>query len=173
MFERFAQDARQTVVLAQEEACAAGHGRIGTEHLLLALFAEGGGTGHRALHLHGAEAEPLRTAVRELSPAPAVAEPEPVGSQAKPVRRKRGLLRRLHSAGKHIPFSTGAKQALEQSLHVALEGKDNSITSGHVLLGLLRIPGSTADRVLAEAGIDTATLRATTENLVRHPGSGG
>ena len=38
MFERFTQDARQVVVEAQDEARRLHHGRIGTEHLLLALL---------------------------------------------------------------------------------------------------------------------------------------
>jgi len=38
MFERFTQDARQAVVLAQEEAVALRHGWIGTEHLLLGVL---------------------------------------------------------------------------------------------------------------------------------------
>lgn len=174
MFERFTHDARQVVVLAQEEARTAGHGRIGTEHLLLALLAEGGGIGHRALHLHGAEPDPLRAAVRAVSPAPAGGEQQAAkaGADAAADRPKRGLLRHLRSAGRHIPFSKRAKQALKGSLRVALESEDGSIGSGHVLLGVLRVPDSTAGRVLAEAGIDTAPLRATTENLVAQSGSG-
>ena len=42
MFERFTDRARQTVVLAQEEARALGHDYIGTEHLLLGLLREAG-----------------------------------------------------------------------------------------------------------------------------------
>jgi len=42
MFERFTTDARQVVVGAQGEARALGHGWIGTEHLLLAVLADGG-----------------------------------------------------------------------------------------------------------------------------------
>ena len=36
----------------------------------------------------------------------------------------------------------------------------------HMLLGLLRVPDSTAYRVLAEAPIDTAGLRSTTDRLI-------
>ena len=41
MFERFSDQARQVVVLSQEEARALGHGVIGTEHILLGLAHEG------------------------------------------------------------------------------------------------------------------------------------
>jgi len=48
MFERFTADARQAVVLAQEEARALSHNYVGTEHLLLALTRDSGIAG-RAL----------------------------------------------------------------------------------------------------------------------------
>ena len=40
MFERFTHEARQTVIGAQIEARQLRHGRIGTEHLLLALLTQ-------------------------------------------------------------------------------------------------------------------------------------
>ena len=45
MFERFTDDARQAVVLAQEEAVALHHGWIGTEHLLLGVLRDRRATG--------------------------------------------------------------------------------------------------------------------------------
>ena len=42
MFERFTDDARRVVVLAQEEARLLDHNWIGTEHLLLAVIHQGG-----------------------------------------------------------------------------------------------------------------------------------
>ena len=44
MFERFTNQARRVVVLAQEEARMLDHGYIGTEHLLLGLLHQGTGT---------------------------------------------------------------------------------------------------------------------------------
>jgi ATP-dependent Clp protease ATP-binding subunit ClpA len=58
MFERFTEEARAVVVLAQDEATALEADRIGAEHLLLGLAAEQGaaarvleplGLGHAAL----------------------------------------------------------------------------------------------------------------------------
>jgi len=49
MFERFTDQARRIVVLAQEEAGMLNHDYIGTEHILLALIREGTGTAARAL----------------------------------------------------------------------------------------------------------------------------
>ncbi|WP_449457409.1 Clp protease N-terminal domain-containing protein [Streptomonospora litoralis] len=110
-----------------------------------------------------------------LSPAP-VAEREPAGVATggggeEGRTRKRGLLRRiLRTDGGHIPFSKRAKQTLEQSLRETVSTGDATITGGHVLLGVLRVPETTASRVLADTGIDSAALRATTERLLGRSG---
>jgi ATP-dependent Clp protease ATP-binding subunit ClpC len=49
MFERFSNEARRVVVLAQEEARNLNHDYIGTEHLLLGLLHEGRGAAAQAL----------------------------------------------------------------------------------------------------------------------------
>src|SRR5690625_4208786 len=76
MFERFTKDARQVVILAQKEARGLRHRRIGTEHLLLGLFAEHDGSGGLALREHGAETDRLTELVRRSSSAP-TGQPEP------------------------------------------------------------------------------------------------
>src|SRR5512133_2609901 len=53
MFERFTAPARRAVVLAQEEARQLGHQRIGTEHLLLGLIAQGSWIAARVLRTRG------------------------------------------------------------------------------------------------------------------------
>ncbi|MDT0304773.1 Clp protease N-terminal domain-containing protein [Streptomonospora wellingtoniae] len=145
---------------SHEEVRATGHERIGTEHLLLAVLAEPTGAGHRALHQHGADAASLRDAVRLL------AAPKPADTAAAPGEARRlghGLLQRLHDSvgGGRTRLSPRAKKALEQSLRAALENNDKSINSGHVLLGILRVPDATAHRILAGAAIDPQALRTT------------
>jgi len=49
VFQRFAEDARQVVVLAQDEARALEHNYIGTEHLLLGILREDEGLAARVL----------------------------------------------------------------------------------------------------------------------------
>ena len=49
MFERFTNQSRRVVVLAQEEAHRLSHNHIGTEHLLLGLLHEGQGSAARVL----------------------------------------------------------------------------------------------------------------------------
>jgi ATP-dependent Clp protease ATP-binding subunit ClpA len=61
MFERFTQEARDVVVLAQGEARSLGHGWIGTEHLLLAVLGDDTSDVTRALGALGLDAGTVRT----------------------------------------------------------------------------------------------------------------
>src|SRR5438132_14041770 len=91
MFERFTDQARRVVVLAQEEARLLDHDYIGTEHLLLGLVAQAEGVAARALAELGVDLEKAR---REVQEAVGRGDATPHGQ---------------------IPFTPQAKQALEQS----------------------------------------------------------
>ena len=76
MFERFSAPAREAVVHAQLEARSLHHNYIGTEHLLLGLFAEEGATGARALRGFGVTPEKIREGVVEIIGRGPVGEPD-------------------------------------------------------------------------------------------------
>jgi ATP-dependent Clp protease ATP-binding subunit ClpC len=63
VFETFTPEARQVIVLAEDEARGLGHTQIGTEHLLLGLIAEPDGSAGRLLRTLGAEYRLTRRAV--------------------------------------------------------------------------------------------------------------
>lgn len=65
MFERFNDQARRVLALAQEEAELMHHGYLGTEHLLLGLIHEGEGVAARALSSFGVTLEAAREEVEE------------------------------------------------------------------------------------------------------------
>ena len=132
MFERFTMRARRAVVLAQEEARALHHGRIGTEHLVLGLLHEGEGRAAQALGALGLDLAGARAQVEAIDD---VSPSEPSG---------------------HIPFDDGAKQALMAAFDECRLEQDEVITTGHVLLGLLAVPGGQACGLLAEHDIDRA-----------------
>ncbi|MGY1764631.1 Clp protease N-terminal domain-containing protein [Geodermatophilus sp. SYSU D00779] len=176
MFERFTSDAREVVVLAQEEARVLRHDHIGAEHLLLAQLRldtpttavlRRHGLDHDgvaeavAAHLGGEDldAEALRTLGIDLDAVRDVAEATfGPGALDAPRRRRR-------SSPAHIPFTAGAKKVLELSLREALAMRARTITDGHIVLGLLR-SGGTALEVLRERGVDPGALRA---ELTRSP----
>lgn len=171
MFERFHQDARQSVVLAQEEARRLRHGFIGCEHLLLGLAAYGTGTAADALTAAGLEVSGLRQRVAaEYAEA---AEPLDAGALASlgidldAVRRTAeaafgpGALD--HPPGRfmrgHIPFTPRAKKSLELALREAARLRHNHISSGHMLLGILREGDNVAVGMLTQAGVRADDLR--------------
>jgi Clp amino terminal domain, pathogenicity island component/ClpX C4-type zinc finger len=144
VFERFSRQARDVVVLAQEESRRLGHAYIGTEHLLLGILRAGHSVALDALDRFGVQPAQVRTAVEAT-----------VG-------------RGGNAPFGHIPFTADAKQALEMSLREALKLGDNHIGTEHVLLGLIRDGESVAARVLATVGADRDRLREAVLDLLGH-----
>jgi ATP-dependent Clp protease ATP-binding subunit ClpA len=171
MFERFTTEARQTVVGAQYEARRLHHGRIGTEHLLLALLArETPST--VVLARHGLTHDSVSDTIRGYgSPDDLDADAlTTLGIDLDAVRDRveatfgPGALdadprRRDESQSGHIPFSPRAKKVLELSLREAIACKSKSIRDGHIALGLLREGEGLAMKALHDRGVDTTELR--------------
>jgi ATP-dependent Clp protease ATP-binding subunit ClpC len=136
MFERFTNQSRRAVVLAQEEARELHHTYIGTEHLLLGMLREGTGSAARALASMNVTLDAARQAV-EAS----------VG---------RGQSRQPSG---HIPFTPRAKKALELALRESLRLGQNYIGTGHLLLSLTEQPDDAAIRILGRLHADVTDLR--------------
>src|SRR5260370_13478714 len=66
MFERFTDQARQVVTLAQEEARMLKHNRIGTEHILLGLIQVDDGVAAESLESMGISLSAVREQVEEI-----------------------------------------------------------------------------------------------------------
>jgi len=137
VFEHFSEQARQTIVLAQGEAAALGHGHIGTEHLLLGLIGEQEGAAGRAFARLGVTLEAARDKVGALMP-PSAEPPAP----------------------EQIPFSPRAKGTLEAALRQALGFKDTTIETEHILLALLIERDGRTASVLASLACPPDLLRA-------------
>ena len=135
MFERFTDRARRVVVAAQEEARMLGHNHIGSEHLLLGLLHEQGGTAADVLAAAGITAEAARAQVRELA--------GPAGK----------------SPAGPIPFTQRARKVLELSLREALEQRSRYIGTEHILLALMRDADDVGARVLERLGGSLPALR--------------
>jgi ATP-dependent Clp protease ATP-binding subunit ClpA len=170
MFERFTTEARQIVVGAQLEARQLHHQRIGTEHLLLSLLAQG--TSSSAVFArHGLTRDAVAGTVAgyvggdELDAAALTA----VGIDLDAVRSSveasfgPGALDRPTSQPRepsgHIPFTPRAKKVLELSLREALAMKSRNIADGHIALGMLREGEGLAVKILFDRGVDVEALR--------------
>jgi ATP-dependent Clp protease ATP-binding subunit ClpC len=136
MFERFTDQARRVVVLAQEEARLLGHDYIGTEHILLGLLSAGHGMAARALGSLDISLDAARQQVEEI------------------------IGRGIGQPGGHIPFTPRAKKVLELSLREALQLGDNYIGTEHILLGLVREGDGVGAQVLVRLGPSLADVRA-------------
>jgi ATP-dependent Clp protease ATP-binding subunit ClpA len=135
MFERFTEQARQVVVLAQDEAATLGHNHIGTEHLLLGLIREGHGVAARVLADLGVDLDEARDRVVQLVRA---------GER---------------TASPQIPFTPGAKKVLEMSLREAMNLQQSYLGTEHLLLALARENEGVAARILLDLGADSQKVR--------------
>ena len=137
------------LVLAQEEARTLRHGFIGTEHILLALIAEGDGVAAKALDELGVTLDEATALVKGRSGANATD----------------------NVAGGSPPFTPKAKKVLELSLREAVQLGHNYIGTEHLLLGVIRQDDSIAAEVLLALGADAESVRRKVMNLISRYGS--
>jgi ATP-dependent Clp protease ATP-binding subunit ClpA len=147
MFERFTDRARQSVVLAQEEARDFSHDYIGTEHLLLGLLREGDGMAAITLRRLGVGLGVARAEVEAI------------------VGRGSG------SPEGHIPFTPRAKKVLELSLREAIQLGHNYIGTEHIVLGLVREGEGVAAQVLVKRGLVLERVRGAVLEEIRRMGA--
>ncbi|MEU6023119.1 Clp protease N-terminal domain-containing protein [Micromonospora sp. NPDC047134] len=189
MFERFTDRARTLVRQARDEARVEGQRPVDTEHLLLALLADGDSLAVRVLGEAGVTPEDLRERLRRhtetsgtgLAEADAVAlreigidlaaivarieesfGPDALREAVPPPRRRWGRGQWIGGT-----FSPRAKKVLELSLREAMRLRHRHIGTEHILLGLLREGGGLGALVLAEAGVDLDDLRRRVEAALR------
>jgi len=178
MFERFTSSARGTVVRARDEAVQAGHDRVGTQHVVIAL-ADDTGTAGEVLRDAGVTANALRWALRETSSTPDVdldadalrtlgidlddvrrSVEETFGAGALDIPARAGDRARGRQRAGHVPFSPDAKKGLERAVRQALTLGQNRLGSEHVLLGVLDVEDGLGAQLLTTLDVDLGRLRA-------------
>ncbi len=143
-FERFTPRARSVLSEAEPIAREWGHGYIGTEHLLLALYRQPEGLAAQILNESNLAAEKAEAAVG--------------------ARTERGP----GAPEEKLPFTPKAIVVFSGALASALEMGHNYIGTEHLLLGLARGEGSAAD-ILEDAGLSQESIeRQVTEKLARY-----
>jgi hypothetical protein len=116
-FQRFTPRARNCVMAAQTAARDLGHQEISTEHVLVGLFAEPEGIAAKLLAGWSITRDDV---VRQIEERAGRGPGTPEG---------------------HIPFTGGAKQALERTLKEAIGLGHNYIGTEHILLSLTQDEG--------------------------------
>jgi ClpA/ClpB-like protein len=139
LFQRFSDDARRIVVLAQDEAQSLRHNYVGTEHLLLGLLRLEEGAAADVLRTLGVTHEAARAQVTAI-----------VGEGAEEVTGR-------------LPFTPRAKKALEFAFRESTARGARCIEPEHVLLVLARAPETVSAQVLAQLAVSEEALTAALE----------
>jgi ketosteroid isomerase-like protein len=137
MFQRFTEKARRVIFFARYEASRYGSREIATEHLLLGLVREDRALLNRFL-----------------------------GSSASPVDLRDDIERKIRrgepiSTSVEVPLTAESRKVLSLAIEEADQWTDRRVGSGHLLLGLLGVKGSLAERTLAARGMNAGEIRKT------------
>jgi ATP-dependent Clp protease ATP-binding subunit ClpA len=187
VFERFTREARIAVVSAQEEARELMAHEMNSQHLLLGVVQAAGDELSTVLGNYGLTADVIRARLVESTAA--AGDPfdpfdedadalRAIGIDLRAVRdsvaqtfgdnafgqalRRSGRRRRRRG---HIPFTNGAKKALELAVREALTLKDKEIRCEHLMLGILRAGDKPWIGLITEH-VYTAQLRAAIKALL-------
>lgn len=133
-FARFTPRARNVVVVAQNEARAAGNTEIRTEHLVLGLLSEPEGLAALALTAQGVDTDAVRAAATGALPPAAADVPD------------------------LVPFDAAAKKTLELTFREALRLGHGYVGTEHILLALLE--QEHGEGLLTGLGVDKDAVEA-------------
>ncbi len=132
MFERYTEDARQVISSAREEASRVGSSYLESEHLLLGVMRSGEVELNELLKLKDLE-NVLRAELETAQPD--------------------------ITANRDISLSNQSKRILAYAAEEAIRLDSMEISSGHLLLGILREPESIGSRVLLANNVDLLRTR--------------
>jgi ATP-dependent Clp protease ATP-binding subunit ClpC len=169
MFEQFTVRARKVLKLSNEEARRLDNDYVGTDHILRGLVKEGGGAAADVLKNLGVE---LNAIVSQLEKLDSFDPRELVNSladflakQGTPMTeemREYLLTTRSRRVGLFgsLVQTPRAKKVVENAMEEARIAHCKYVTTGHILLGLLREDEGVAAQVLMNVGLRLETLRA-------------
>ncbi len=138
---------KKVIELAVDEARKLGHGRVGTEHLLLGLAREGEGIASGILESLGITMDKVRRAVIETL------------GQVKPDMPTKVYSNTLVLTGPFDLLDDAAKRVLGLAEEEARQMRHNWIGTEHMMIALLRSDG-VAQRALQELGVTLEKARA-------------
>ena len=134
MFDRYSEDARQTIFWARYEASQHGNREIGTEHLLLGLLRSDEALQSRL-------SASVQADIRQQ------------------IESKSGTASQRVPTSVDMPLSADCRRALGYAAGEADALGHRTIVTGHLVLGLLRIEECMAARLLRAQGIDLERFR--------------
>ncbi len=136
MFERFNEHVRRSLFFARYEASRSSSRSIALQHVLLGMLREADPALNELLRRRGLEPRELR---------------EELFGERVPIERV--------STSPDLPLAEETKKALAFAVHEAESMGHSNVGSEHLVLGLLRVEGSTAAEYLNANGVELFQLR--------------
>ena len=136
MFEKYNEKARRALFFARYEASKLGSRVIESEHVLLGILREGEDTVGELFRRFHVKPEEIR---REIE-------------------GERMFVERISSTAE-LPLSEESKKILAYASHEAESMLHSTVGSEHLLIGILRVEGCLAMRILAQHGLDVYSVR--------------
>lgn len=130
MFDLFTDTSRRAVAYANQETLRLRGNIIGEAELLLGIVIGEQGIGHRVLRLAGIDLDDLANQLRQ-----------------QPRAKDDG------SAPQRLPQTPEFRLAIEAAVEIGRELNHRTVTTGHMLLGLLRYREFASTRLLAARGL--------------------
>lgn len=140
-FERFTAAAQALLSEAQTEALGAGFAYIGTEHLLLACFADRASHAAKILEVLDVREQDVRAALEDL------------------------LRNRKAPAGPRVVPTSRVKKVIEIAFDLCGKAADPRVSTGHLLLALATEGEGLAAHLLGGAGATATQIRGELEKL--------
>src|SRR5687768_5846212 len=144
MFEKYNEKARRALFFARYEASKLGSRVIESEHVLLGILREGEETVTELFRRFHVKPDEIR---REIE-------------------GERVFVERISSTAE-LPLSEESKKILAYAAHEAESMLHGSVGSEHLLIGILRVEGCLAMRILAQHGLDVYSVREELMSLVK------
>lgn len=138
MFERFTENARKVMALANQETREFGHGQIGTEHIFLGLMKADSGTAVTILRDCGVDIEAMLNEIGKVIQLKGKSQPQ------------------VDIERRQTPHSI---KVIEYAIEEAIAMDHDYIGTEHILLGLLRESEGIAAMVLANLGVKIDDVR--------------
>lgn len=145
-FDRFTEEAKRALIMAEQEAKNEGVGYIGTEHILLGILQQTNTLGFAVLNSFGVSLKNVRMVIQQSSQN---RNPDP-GSGNKFLK---------------VELSDFAKKAIEEAVSAAAKYHHSYVGTEHLLMGLILQKGTAATVILENMKISLDDIKARLDEL--------
>src|SRR5690554_5396878 len=146
MDDNFSPRVKDVITFSKEEALRLGHDFIGTEHFILGILRDGNGKAFAILQNLVVDMDYLRKKIETLNP-----------------HNENAL---INNDKKNLHLTRQADRALKMSLLEAKSFRNSSISTGHLLLCILKNENDPTTKLLNKLKIDYETVRELFLNLM-------